>query len=57
MVYQDCDIGSAKPNKDILRKHPHHMINVANLNTIFTVADFYSISHKLIEKAHLKNNL
>ena len=57
MVYQDCDIGSAKPNKDILRKHPHHMINVVNLNTIFTVADFYSISHKLIEKAHLKNKL
>ena len=57
MVYQDCDIGSAKPNKDILRKHPHQMINVVNLNTIFTVADFYSISHKLIEKAHLKNKL
>ena len=57
MVYQDCDIGSAKPNEDILRKHPHHMINVVNLNTIFTVADFYSISHKLIEKAHLKNKL
>ena len=57
MVYKDCNIGSAKPSKDVLRKHPHHMINVANLNTIFTVADFYSISHKLIEQAHLKNKL
>ena len=57
MVYKDCDIGSAKPNKDVLRKHPHHMINIVDLNTIFTVADFYSISHKLIEQAHLKNRL
>ncbi len=57
MVYEDCNIGSAKPSKDILRKHPHHMIDIVNLNTIFTVADFYSISHKLIEKAHLKNKL
>ena len=39
MVYEDCDIGSAKPKKYI-KKHPHHMINIVNLNTIFTVADF-----------------
>ena len=33
------------------------MIDIVNLNTIFTVAEFYSISHKLIEQAHLKNRL
>tara|TARA_B100000965_G_C19521216_1_gene726627 strand:+ start:263 stop:1081 length:819 start_codon:yes stop_codon:yes gene_type:complete len=57
MVYRGCDIGSAKPSKDILKKYPHHMIDVVTLDTIFTVADFYSSSHKLIKKIHLKNKV
>ncbi len=57
MVYKDCNIGSAKPSKDILNKYPHQMIDIVNLNTVFTVADFCSISNKLIEQAHSKNKL
>ena len=26
MVYKGCDIGSAKPSKNILDKYPHHII-------------------------------
>ena len=57
MVYRGCDIGSAKPKKDILKKYPHHMIDLVNLDTVFTVADFYSISNKLIKEAHTKNKV
>jgi len=27
-IYQDMDIGVAKPNQDILEKAPHHLINI-----------------------------
>ena len=27
MVYKDCNIGSAKPNKDLLKKYPHHLVD------------------------------
>ena len=39
MVYQDCDIGSAKPNKATLAEYPHHMVNIANLNRVFKVSN------------------
>ena len=54
MVYKDCNIGSAKPSEDILKKHPHKMIDVASPNEIFTVADFYDLSKKIIKKCTLK---
>ena len=29
MVYKDCNIGSAKPTKEVLKEYPHHMIAVS----------------------------
>ena len=57
MVYKGCDIGSAKPTKDILLKHPHHLIDCVNPESIFTVADFYKKSIELIDKTHQKNKV
>ena len=57
MVYKDCNIGSAKPSKEILKKYPHHIIDVVSPNEIFTVADFCTISKKIIKNAHYKKKL
>ena len=57
MVYRDCDVGSAKPSKDILKKFPHEMVDVTNPDKVFTVGDFYTLSHKIIEKSHFDNKL
>ncbi|MFL2707526.1 MAG: tRNA (adenosine(37)-N6)-dimethylallyltransferase MiaA [Gammaproteobacteria bacterium] len=57
MVYKDCDIGSAKPSKNILKKYPHKMVDIKNLNEIFTAAEFCNISHEIIENSHLNNKL
>jgi len=57
MVYKGCDIGSAKPTKDILLKHPHHLIDCVNPESIFTVADFHKKSIELIDKTHQKNKV
>ena len=57
MVYEDCNIGSAKPSKDILEKYPHHLVNCIELSSIFSVSDFYHSSLKLIDEIHSRNKL
>ena len=57
MVYKECNVGSAKPSKFILKKHPHHLVNYVSLNRIFSVADFYQAAIKLIENIHSQNKI
>jgi tRNA dimethylallyltransferase len=57
MIYKDCDIGSAKPSKDILFKHKHHLVDCIEPDLIYSVADFYKSSLKLITEIHNKNKL
>jgi len=57
MVYKDCDIGSAKPSKDILFKHKHHLVDCIEPEQIYSVADFYESSLKLITEIHNNNKL
>ena len=57
MVYKDCNIGSAKPNKNVLEKYPHHLIDIVSPNEVFNVSDFCKYSKKIIEKTHSKNKL
>ena len=57
MVYKDCDIGSAKPSKEILLKHKHHLVNCIEPEQIYSVADFYESSLKLITEIHNNNKL
>ena len=57
MIYRGCDIGSAKPTADILKKHPHHFINFTTLDSIFSVADFCKEALQCIESIHQRNNI
>jgi tRNA dimethylallyltransferase len=57
MVYKDCDIGSAKPSKEILLKHKHHLVDCIEPEQIYSVADFYESSLKLITEIHNNNKL
>ena len=57
MVYKKCDVGSAKPSKEILKQYPHHLVDVETLNNIFSVADFLNLAKALIEEIHDKNKI
>lgn len=57
MVYKDCDVGSAKPSKELLKKYPHHLIDHLTPNEIFTAADFCKYSMSAIKNAHIKKKL
>ena len=47
MVYKDCNIGAAKPNQDLLKKYPHHLVDIVSPNNVFNVSDFCKNSKKI----------
>ena len=57
MVYKECNIGSAKPSNEVLKNHPHHLVNHVSLDCVFSVADFYDLSLKLIEEIHARDKI
>ena len=57
MVYKDCNIGSAKPSEETLKQYPHHLVNVIEPSSIFSVSDFYKRSLQLIDEIHSRNKL
>lgn len=45
-VYNDLDIGSAKPDNDYVEKIPHHLISIINPKKQFSVVDFVKEADK-----------
>jgi tRNA dimethylallyltransferase len=57
MVYKECNIGSAKPSNEILKSHPHHLVNHISLDSVFSVADFHDSALKLIKEIHSRDKI
>lgn len=49
-IYQDMNIGVAKPSADVLDTAPHHLINIIKPNEAYSVAQFTQDTLKLIDK-------
>lgn len=56
MVYQDLDIGTAKPSAEELKQAPHHLINLCPPDQIYSVADFCRDAHLKIQEIFARNN-
>ena len=52
MLYKEFDIGSAKPDKDILEKFPHKMVDILSPCEEYSVARFYKDLLFNIESSH-----
>lgn len=55
LIYRYLNIGTNKPNKKILKKIKHHLINICDPNELYSVVKFYNSSNKLIDSI-IKNN-
>jgi tRNA dimethylallyltransferase len=51
-VYIGLDIGTAKPSIEERGGIPHHLIDVANVNRDFTVADFQRLAFEALDDIH-----
>ena len=56
-IYKGLDIGTAKPNTAEMCGVVHHMIDVVNPEENFSVGEFCSAVHKLIEDISSRNKL
>ncbi len=48
-IYKGMDIGTAKPEFEEMQGIPHHMIDVVDMNTRYSVADFVSDARAAID--------
>jgi tRNA dimethylallyltransferase len=51
-VYRGLDIGSAKPDRDTLRRHPHALIDIRDPEATYSAADFAEDAAAEICRAH-----
>lgn len=51
LVYKGFDIGTAKPQKDILKKKKHHLINIINPDDEFDAWKFMEMGRKIIDSS------
>ena len=42
LVYRDMNIGTAKPDAEILRQYLHHLVDIRNPDEVYSAADFRS---------------
>lgn len=57
LVYQQMDIGTAKPTTDILQQYPHHLIDILDPAETYSAADFVSDTIRCIEQIHARNKI
>lgn len=50
LMYQELNIGTAKPSDLILESHPHHLVNCCDLTRVYSVADFFQEANALFPK-------
>jgi tRNA dimethylallyltransferase len=56
-VYKGLDIGSAKITKTEMQGIPHHLLDIADPNTTFTVAEFQKMAHSIISNIESRGKL
>ena len=53
LIYQDMDIGTAKPTTEELAAAPHQLIDIVTPEQAYSVADFVADASRAIEASHL----
>ncbi|MGY5393839.1 tRNA (adenosine(37)-N6)-dimethylallyltransferase MiaA [Acinetobacter sp. NigerLNRRAM0016] len=54
LVYQDMDIGTAKPSKAEQAQYPHHLIDIISPLDVYSAAQFVEDASSLIDEIHAK---
>lgn len=56
-IYKDCNVGSGKPDDEILKRYHHHLINHIDLNDTYNVARFILDTTTLIDNIFERGNI
>ncbi len=56
-IYREMDIGTAKPTRAQRTRVPHHLLDVANPDQVFTLADFQRLARAAIEGVRARGRI
>ena len=51
LIYRGMDIGTAKPDAEVLERIPHHLIDLVDPGASFSVAEFQAAGRPIIPSA------
>ena len=57
LIYRDMDIGTAKPDAHILRRAPHHLIDILDPAESWSVWEFVQAATQLIHQIHAREHV
>ena len=56
-IYKDISIGTAKPTAEEMQGVPHHLIDFAELDESFSVADYAALAHNAVKEVSGRGKL
>lgn len=56
-IYKGMDIGSAKPSAEVLRRYPHHLIDIVEPDKAYSAAQFCDDARKLVQSINARGGL
>ncbi|MGB4985653.1 MAG: tRNA (adenosine(37)-N6)-dimethylallyltransferase MiaA [Erysipelotrichaceae bacterium] len=56
-IYQQLNIGSAKPSKEEQQLVKHHLVDILSIDHSYSVADFQNKGRKIIDQLHQQNKI
>ena len=56
-IYKEMDIGTAKPDENLQKEIPHHLINLLTPDGQYNVSDFVNAADKACEEIAVRGNL
>ncbi|TCM63713.1 tRNA dimethylallyltransferase [Acinetobacter calcoaceticus] len=57
LVFQEMDIGTAKPTKAEQALYPHHLIDIITPVQVYSAAEFVEDAHRLIDEIHQRGKI
>ncbi|WFF39616.1 tRNA (adenosine(37)-N6)-dimethylallyltransferase MiaA [Moraxella nasibovis] len=57
LIYQDMNIGTAKPTPSELERFPHHLVDIIEPTQTYNVASFASDTERLIDSIHQRGKI
>lgn len=56
-VYRELEIGTAKPSKEVRRRVPHHLIDIASPEELVTAGDYSRLARQAINEISARGHL
>jgi tRNA dimethylallyltransferase len=57
MIYRGMDIGTGKPSAEILRRHPHHLVDILDPSQAYSAGQFVRDARQAIDDIHARGKL